>query len=71
MLGDISEVVVSREHRKIAAKAELSEKGVNRADLNAVAAAGVSQLRGVAMITPIGSEQGEVGKPLDNLFAGS
>ena len=69
MRGDAAKVVVRRQHRKIPTEAKLGEESIDCADLNTATAAGVSQLRGFDVIPPLGSEQRQGGKPVDDLPA--
>ena len=63
---DPLEVRVCSEHCELVANAELGEQGVDRADLYAASAAGVSQLGRLNVVLAVGNQQGKGGKPLDD-----
>ena len=63
---DPLEVRVCREHRELVANAELGDEGVDRADLDAASAAGVSQLGRANVVLAVGNQQGKGGEPLDD-----
>lgn len=69
MRGDSFKVTIRGQERELMTDAELSEQGVDGADLHPGAAAPIAQVRGVDMVLPIGSEERQGGEPLDDVLA--
>jgi hypothetical protein len=67
MLGHMCEVFVSGQQHHIVPNAKLRQQRINGTDLDSRAAAGVAQGGGVNVIIPIGLEQRQCGKSLDDL----
>lgn len=60
------EVAVGREHGQVVPAAELGEERVDGAGLDAVAVAGVPELRGLDMVGSVGNGQRQGAEALDN-----
>ena len=69
MPGNMLEIPVARQHRQIAAQAELRQQRIDRADLNAAAPASVSQFRRVHMVALVRHQQRQRSKPFEDLSA--
>lgn len=62
-------VSVGRQHRQIVTKAELRQQCVDRTDLNAAASASVAQFGRVHRVAPVGNQQRQRGKSIEDLRA--
>jgi hypothetical protein len=69
MPRDAIKVAVGRQHREIVPNAKLRQQSIDRADLQAAAAAFALQLRRVDVVTPVWHQERQGGKPVDNLLA--
>ncbi|HTW54804.1 MAG TPA: hypothetical protein VME45_23160 [Stellaceae bacterium] len=58
MPSDEPEIRVCRQHRQIVPQTKLRQKGVDSADLNAMAAAFISEVGGIDVVGSIGGDQG-------------
>jgi len=63
----VSKISVGRQHRQIVPDAKLCQQRVDRPDLNAAAPTSVAQLGGVDVVAPVGNEQRQRGKPIEDL----
>ena len=54
MLGDVFEISVTGEHRKIVANANLREEGIDSTDLHSTATATIAQFSCADMILSVG-----------------
>ena len=64
-------IAVGRKHRQVVTDAKLREQGVDRADLNAGAAAAVTKFRCIDMIAPVGNQKRQGREAIEDAFAGS
>lgn len=63
------EVFIGREQRQPVAEAQLRDQRVDSADLSPCTPAAVSQVCGVDMVLPVGNEQRQGRKPLDDALS--
>jgi hypothetical protein len=61
------EIPITRKHQQAVANAQLRQKRIDRANLNAMTAARIAKRRGFNVISSIGHEQGKCGEPIQNL----
>ncbi len=69
MPGDITKVSVGRQHRQVVAETELRQQRIDGADLTAAASAFISQFGRIDMVAPVGNQQWQSGKPVEDLCA--
>jgi hypothetical protein len=69
VVRNVTEILVRRQHRQIVAYAQLSQEGIDRANLYAVSSAAIPELRGCDVIVAVRHEQRDGGKPVQNLIA--
>lgn len=62
------EIIVGRQQGQAMTNAKLRDQGVDRADLNAMAPAGIAQCRGFDMVLAVGRNHRQRSKAFDNLL---
>jgi hypothetical protein len=67
VFGDHRKIAIGCQHRQIVTEAKLRQESVDCADLDAAAAASVSEFRRVDMVMPVRDEQWQGGEPFDDL----
>jgi hypothetical protein len=60
-------IPIARKHQQAVANAQLRQQRIDRANLNAMTAAGVAKRCGFDVIGSIGHEEGKCGEPIQNL----
>jgi hypothetical protein len=61
-------IPIARKHQQAVANAQLRQERIDRANLNAMAAARVAKRCGFDVIRSIGHEQRKCGEPIQNLL---
>jgi hypothetical protein len=61
-------IPVTRKHQQAVADAQLRQERIDRANLNAMTAAGVAKHSGFDVIGSIGNEERQRGEPIQNLL---
>jgi hypothetical protein len=67
MQGSVREILVRGEEDKVVPDAQLGKKRVDRTDLHACTATGIAQSRRRDVVFAVRLNQGERGKPFDDL----
>jgi hypothetical protein len=67
MPGDIAKVSIGSQHGETMAQTELREERVDGANLNTAASAFVSQFGCVHMVSPLGNQERQRSKPIEDL----
>jgi hypothetical protein len=70
VVSNVMEILVCRQHRQFMAYAQLSQEGIDGADLHPDTSAASPEFRGCDVIIAVWHKQGEGGEPVQNLIAG-
>lgn len=70
MVRDVMEILVRRQHCQVMAYAQLSQESIDGSNLHAVSSTAIPKLRRCDVIVAVWDEQGDGGKPIQNLIAG-